>query len=216
VEARLEVNGIRVATGRVRLAADDIVMQSGDVPLFGDLEVHATLAEGDLAARRFDLSGTTIRVDDVVDPELSDKKQQKLKPWFCDVELGQGVFTFGKPITAHGRARVKMHDIRPLVSLLQDLSGKLKWLSLMPNVKNIDGTMEIGFGDGLVSIENLTLTGKDLEVLGWTHIRDKKADGKIFVSYGIFAAGVAIDQGKRKVILAKPRKWFDGQQGPHG
>ena len=212
VEARLEVND-RIAAGTLDLRAEEIVLESKDVPLYGDLEVHANLAEGDLPAKNFDLSGTTIRLDNIVDKALSERKQEKLEAWFCDVELEQGTVTFGKPMTASGRLGLKMHDTRPLVAIMKDLGVESKALSLMPNVKGIDGTMGVDFGKGYIEVEDLDLTGKNLEVLGWIHIRDKKANGRLFTKYGIVAAGVALDQGKAKVHLSKPRKWFEEQQG---
>jgi hypothetical protein len=214
LEARLEVNEERVAAGRLDLAADDIDLRSRDALFSADLEVHATLAEGDLHGKRFDLSGTTIRLDDIVDRQLPDKKQKKLEPWFCDVELERGVVVFGKPMTTEGRVGVKMHDTRPVVALLRDFTGKLKWLSLMPNVKGVDGTMELDFDHGSMLVDDLVLAGEGLEVLGWVHIRDKKPTGRIFAKHGIMAAGMALDQGKRKVILIKPRKWFEEHRDP--
>ena len=212
VEARLEVKD-RIAVGTLDLVAEEIVLEAKDVPIYGDLEVHASLKEGDLPAKSFDLSGTTIRLDDIVDQELSERKQKKTEAWFCDVELQQGTVTFGKPMTARGRLGLKMHDTRPLVAMLKDLGVELKALSLMPNVKGIDGTMGVDFGKGYIEVEDLNLTGKGLEVLGWIHIRDKKANGRLFTKYGIVAAGVALDEGKAKVHLSKPRKWFEEEQG---
>lgn len=77
----------------------------------------------------------------------------------------------------------------------------------------IDGTMGVNFGKGFIEVDDLDLTGKSLEVLGWIHIGDKKANGRLFTQYGIVAAGVALDNGKAKVHLGKPRKWFEEQQG---
>ena len=91
-----------------------------------------------------------------------------------------------------------MHDTRPLVGMLKDLGVKLKALSMMPNVKNIDGTMDIDFGKGFTEVDGLDLIGKDLEVLGWLHIREKKADGRLYIKYGVLGAGVGLDQGKAK------------------
>ena len=213
VESRLEISD-RIAVGAVDLVAKEIALRSRDVPQYGDLEVHATLAKGDLEARQFDLSGTTIRLDNIVNEELSERKQEKLDAWFSDVELEHGIVTIGKPMTAAGRVGIKMHDTRPLVALLNEFGVKLKALSLMPNVKGVDGTMDVDFGKGYIEVENLDLTGKDLEVLGWIHVRDKKANGRLFTKYGILAAGVALDQGKAKVHLGKPRKWFEEQPGP--
>ena len=213
IEATLEVND-RIADGTVDLVADDIVIETSDAPFYGDLEVRANLEEGDLSAAVFDLSGTTIRLDDIVGEEVSQRKQEKLDAWYCDVEVQQGSVTFGKPLAARGQLRIKMHDTRPLVAMLKNHGVKLKGLSLMPNIKDIDGTMDVDFAPSHVEVEDLVLTGKDLEALGWIHVRDKKANGRLFIKYGIVAAGIGLDGGRAKVRLANPRKWFEEEQNP--
>ena len=211
VEARLEVNE-RIAVGTLDLMAEGIVLETKDVPLYGDLEVHANLAQGDLPAKRFDLSGTTIRLDDIVGEDLSAKQEKKLEAWFCDVGLEKGHVTFDKPLTADGQVRLKMYDTRPIVAMLKDFGTGPKWLSLMPNVKNIDGTMDVNFDKERMEVDDLVLTGDELEVLGWLHILSKKANARLYIKHGGLAAGVALDQGKGKIILSKPRKWFEELQ----
>ncbi len=212
VEARLEVEN-RIAVGTLDLVADDIVLNAKNVPVYGDLDIRANLAEGDLPKRHFNFSGTTIRLDDIVDEALPEKKQKKLEAWFCEIELEEGTVTFGKPMAAAGRIGVKMHDTRPLVAVLKDFGVKLKGMSMMPNIKNIEGSMTMAFGQGHMDVDDINLTGKDLEVLGWLASRDKKMDGRLFITYGILAAGIGLEQGKAKVQLGKPRKWFEGQPG---
>ena len=211
VEARLEVNE-RIAVGTLDLMAEGIVLETKDVPLYGDLEVHANLAQGDLPAKRFDLSGTTIRLDDIVGEDLSAKQEKKLEAWFCDVGLEKGHVTFDKPLTADGQVRLKMYDTRPIVAMLKDFGTGPKWLSLMPNVKDIDGTMDVNFDKERMEVDDLVLTGDELEVLGWLHILSKKANARLYIKHGGLAAGVALDQGKGKIILSKPRKWFEELQ----
>jgi hypothetical protein len=184
------------------------------MPLYGDLEVHANLAEGNLPTKEFDLSGTTIRLDDIVGQDLSAKQEKRLEAWYCDVELQHGNVTFGKPLEGNGRVRLKMYDTRPVVALLKELGAAPKGLSMMPNIKDVDGTMDIDLGKGRTAVDHLVLTGDKLEVLGWLHILNKKAGGRLFIKYGILAAGVALDGGKGKVHLAQPRKWFEEQQSP--
>jgi len=214
LEARLEVNEDNITVGRLDLTADDIVMKNRDTPFFADLEVHATLAQGDLQAKRFDISGTTIRIDDIADRELPAEKRQKVEPWFCDLELEHGIVTFGRPMTVEGSVGVKMHDIRPVVALLRDFKGTLRWLSLVPNVKQIDGTMNLDLEPGLIAVEDLVLNGKGLEVLGWIHVRDKKPTGRIFARHGALAAGMALDEGRRRIVVATPRRWFEKERSP--
>jgi len=69
VNANLEVNE-RVATGTIDLVAKDIALESGGTPLSGDLEVHANLAEGNLPTKHFDLAGTTVLVDKILNKDL--------------------------------------------------------------------------------------------------------------------------------------------------
>jgi len=213
VEARLEVNE-RIAVGTLDLVAEEIVLKTQDVPLYGDFEVHANLAEGNLPTRQFDLSGTTIRLDNIVGEDLSEKQQKKREAWYCEVALRQGNVTLAKPLEANGRVGLKMYDTRPIVAMLKELVDPPGWLKLMPNVKDIDGTLNVDFGEGRMAVDDLALTGKKLEVLGWLHILDKKTNGRLYVKHGILAAGIALDEGKGKIHLSKPRKWFDEQKGP--
>jgi len=213
VEARLEVNR-RIAVGTLDVVAAEIVLKTRDVPLYGDLEVHANLAEGNLPTREFDLSGTTIRLDNIVGEEQSKKKQKKLEAWYCEVELEKGNVTLGKPLVANGQVGLKMYDTRPIVAMLKEIGDPPGWLKLMPNVKDIDGTMNVDFGEGRMAVDDLALTGKKLEVLGWLHILNKKTNGRLYIKHGILAAGIALDDGKGKIHLSKPRKWFDEQQDP--
>jgi hypothetical protein len=214
VAAKLEVND-RIGTGTVDVVADQIVMKSQDTTFNGDLEIHANLAEGDLETRRFDLSGTTIRLDDMVDETLSEKKQEKLEAWYCDVELQSGYVTIAKPLEADGTVNIKMYDTRPVIATLKQLGAGPKWLSMAPNIKDVEGTLDLSIGKGHFAFQDLTMTGDGFEALGWMNSQNKKADGRLYVKFKAVAAGVSIDQGKTKVHLSKPRKWFDEQpKGP--
>ncbi len=165
VRAELEVTD-RVAMGTLDLVAEQIVMNSRDTLLNGDLEVHAILTEGNLPTKQFDFSGTTIKVDNIVNEQLSEKKQEELEVWYCDVALQQGSVTFGKPTAADGTVGVKMYDTRPMVALLKEMGNAPKWLTMMPNVKDVDGTADMELRKGFMGLDNLALTGKGLEVLG--------------------------------------------------
>ena len=214
VTAKLEIKE-RVATGTLDLVAKEIALETHDTPLMGDLEVHATLAEGDLPAKHFDLSGTTILVDKIINKELSEKKQEKLAPWYCKVGITQGNITFGKPMTMDGSVSLTMYDTRPVMGLLKKLDAGPKLLSLAPTIKNVDGTFGLSLGKGYFGFADLVMTGDGFESLGWMDVRNKKSNGRLFVRFKSVMAGVAFDEGKSKIHLSKPRKWFEEQpKGP--
>jgi hypothetical protein len=210
IEARLEIND-QIAGGGLDLVAKDIVLESKDVPMNADLEVHAVLAEGDLPAKHFDFTGTTLRLDNLVDNTLSEKKQAKLDAWFCDLELEQGEVVFEKPLAVDGSVKLAMHDTRPVMALLKDLGTGPKWLSMAPNIKNVEGGMEVEIRKGVLGFSDLVMTGDGFEGLGWLNVKGKKADGRLFVRFKAVMAGVALEGGKSKIILSKPRKWFEEQ-----
>ena len=210
IDAKLEVDD-RIAAGTLDLVAEDIVLQSKGTPFVGDLEVHANLAEGDLVGKRFDFSGTTLLLDEIVDPNLSEKKQEKLDAWYCDLEVRSGELIIGKPLSTNADVRLKIHDSRPVVAVLKDLEAGPKWLSMAPNIKTIDGTMKVDIGKGALAFRDLDMTGDGFEALGWMSIVDKKADGRLFVRFKSVMAGVSLDQGKAKIQLSKPRQWFEEQ-----
>ncbi|MCJ7753555.1 MAG: hypothetical protein MUP13_03215, partial [Thermoanaerobaculales bacterium] len=214
VTAKLEITE-RVATGTLDVAAEEIALETHDTPLMGDLEVHANLAEGDLPTRRFDLSGTTVLVDKIVNKTLSEKKQEKLDPWYIKVGFEKGHVIFGKPLAVDGSVTIDMYDTRPIEGLLKELDAGPKWLGLARTIKNVDGSLDVSLGNGYFAFDDLVMTGDGFESLGWMDIRNKKSNGRLFVRFKSVMAGVSFDEGKSKIQLSKPRKWFEEQpKGP--
>ena len=104
-----------------------------------------------------------------------------------------------------------MRDTRPIMALIDEFSDPPGWFGLLPEVENIDGTM-IFAADGIATaVKDMNITGESLQIEGWLQLAEKKADGRIYVKYKIFAAGIGLDQGKSSVHVIKPRKWFDEQ-----
>ena len=212
LEARLEKRERKSASGRLDLVADDVVLKREEIPLQGDLEVHASLTEGDLATGTFDVSGSTIRLDDIAQSGSSEKQQGKLEPWYGHLEIEEGILTFGSPMTMNGHVRLAMEDTRPVLIVLRKFTNEMKWLNLTRNVKQLDGTMDLGFGAGYLTVDNLDLAGEGVEILGWFHIRDQIKDGRLFARHGVRAVGFAFDRGEGRLVTRKPRRWFDEQQ----
>ncbi len=210
VTAKLEIKE-RVATGTFDLVAEEIALEAHETPLMADLEVHANLAEGDLETKNFDLSGTTVLVDKIVNKTLSEKKQEKRDPWYIKVGFERGHVIFGEPLAVDGSVTIDMYDTRPIVGLLKELDAGPRWLSLAPTIKNVDGTVEVSIGKGYFAFDDLTMTGDGFEAMGWMDARNKKTNGRLFVRFKSVMAGVSFDEGKSKIHLSKPRKWFEEQ-----
>jgi hypothetical protein len=210
IQARLEIKE-QVATGTIDLAAKEIELESHGTALMGDLQVHTNLAQGDLPNRRFDLAGTTVLLDKIVNRDLSEKKQTKLDAWYCKVGLEKGDITFGRPLSLDGSVTLEMHDTRPIVGLLKKVGAGPKWLGVAPTIKNVGGSLDVSLGKDYLTVDDLAMTGDGFEALGWIDAMNKKTNGRLFVRFKSVMAGVALDEGKSKIHLSKPRKWFEEQ-----
>ncbi len=214
---RLEKRENKSVSGRLDLVADDVVLKRREIPLRGDLEVHALLTEGNLATGTFDVSGSTFRLDNIAQTGSSQKEQVKLEPWYGHLEIEEGIVTFGTPMTMDSHIRLKMEDTRPVLILLRKFTNEMKWLNLTRNAKEIDGSFDLEFGEGFLAFDNLNLTGENVEILGWVHTRNQIKNGRIFARHGARSAGVAFDDGVGKVVTIKSRTWFEKQEPvPHG
>jgi hypothetical protein len=65
-----------------------------------------------------------------------------------------------------------------------------------------------------LTVEDLNLTGENVEILGWVHIRNQIKNGRIFARHGARSAGVAFADGVGKVVTIKSRGWFEKQERP--
>ena len=64
--------------------------------------------------------------------------------------------------------------------MIKDVTKQPKWMTLMPNVKNVDGSLNLDMGADHTNVDDLTITGDKLEILGWMHIQKKNNNGRIY------------------------------------
>jgi hypothetical protein len=211
LSARLAVDADRQASGQLDLTTQQLRLEARGVPMRADLGIHTTLARGDLQERRFEIAEATITVDNAVNEALDHKEQEKRGPWWCSLKLTQGTLVFGRPMTASGAMAVKMRDIRPVVAVINEFSDPPRWISLLPDVKNIDGSMIVDADGTATAVKDADITGESLQMLGSLRLAEKKANGRIYVKYKGVAAGIGFDHGKSSLHLVKPREWFDEQ-----
>jgi len=211
LSARIAVDADRQASGQLDLTSQQVRGTARDIPIRADLGVHATLTRGDLQERHFEIAEATVTVDNAVNESLEQKKQEKRGPWWCSLKLTQGTLAFGRPMTASGTMAVKMRDIRPVVAIINEFSDPPKWMSLLPDVENIDGSMAVDADGTTTAVKDVDITGESLQMLGSLRLAEKKANGRIYVKYKGVAAGIGLDHGKSSIHLVKPREWFDEQ-----
>ena len=98
---------------------------------------------------------------------------------------------------------LKMRDTRPIVAVINELSKPPKWMSLLPEIENVDGTLNLDMGGATTAVDDVDITGESLQILGWLHLAEKKANGRIYVQ----VQGVCgRHRSRRRQELAAPRR----------
>jgi hypothetical protein len=208
VDARLEIDETGSAEGRLLLNADGIRAKVRDGEFSADVGVDAILQEGDLVARCFDLSGTRVELLNVV---LDGVKSTRKEGWWADVEFVDGWLQLGSPAEVDASVRFEMRDSRPLLAVFAPNQKTPLWVRLLPNVKDLKGEGDVDVLPGLVTVDRLSITGRKTELFGRLRLSADPPVGALFARHGIVAAGVELRDGKTRLHLSKPRKWFLAQ-----
>lgn len=208
LEAHLQVNEERLASGTLAIKAREIQLQRQDQSFSGDLSAFAHLADGDLAARRFQLFDTQIHFEQPV-PATSALDNPEEDNWFCHAEMEHGTVIFARPMDSKSQVTLTMRDSQPIMDALKQVDGAPRWLTLIPLIRNITASAGLQTDTSGISIHDLTADADHLHVLGSLHIANKRLNGGMYIQYKRLATGLEFQQGKSTFHLVKPRAWYE-------
>ncbi|SFU69749.1 DUF748 domain-containing protein [Halomonas korlensis] len=205
VDLRLE--GER-AHGDVTLQAFAAGLRLGDQHLSGDLRLEARLRDGNLNDRRFDASGSQLRLDNV---QRRDTDTQEAG-WWARLTLAEGRLVWTRPLKLEARLDMAMRDSGLLVRLFLARAREWAWLGRQLTVKDLRGAADLLLDDHTLELRDARLTGGALEMLANLLFQDETMNGSLYARLGVLAAGVALDDGDPQVRLLKPRQWFEANR----
>lgn len=200
LQGNLSVAEFGAAQGEFTLEATGLDVVSFDGRTQGDLEVVTRLHEGNLVTGQFDLSGTSIRLENFVDSEI--KKTAK-DPWWGQVDLASGQIDLGEAKTVAAKIDLKFKDSKPLMVMFG--------AKAVPRIDDLQGSIEVDMDAEMMVIEPMDFSGDKLVMLGRLGIAEGKPRGNIYVKYlGIPIAVNLTDEGT-KLVMRKPLRWFEEQ-----
>lgn len=193
------------ASGDVTLQAFAAALRLGDQRLSGDLRLDARLRDGNLTDRRFDASGSQLRLDNV---QRRDTNSQEAG-WWARLTLAEGQLVWTRPLKLDARLDLAMRDSGLLMRLFLARAREWEWLGRQLTVKDLRGVADLHLDDDMLALRDARLAGGNLEMLADLVFKDETMDGSLYARLGVVAAGVALDDGDPQVRLLKPRQWFE-------
>ncbi|MGM0982692.1 MAG: hypothetical protein ACQEXG_04605 [Pseudomonadota bacterium] len=208
LEVDLHLEGVR-ARGDVILQGFDTTLRFGEQHLDGDLRLETRLRDGDLLSRRFDASGSLLRLDNI---QRRDEQTRGEAGWWARLEITEGRLDWTRPLQLDARLDLAMRDSGLLAHLFLSRARDWEWLGRRLTVNDIRGNARLHLDDDTLQLREARLTGDSLEMLADLVFRDDVPDGSLYARLGILAAGVSLEKGRPEVRLLRPRRWYERRQ----
>jgi hypothetical protein len=176
--------------------------------LKGKLRISTRLREGNLEDMTFDVSGSQLRIEDghLETPWGGGVRDQW---WWGQIDLEKGRMTWKRPLDLDAEIALKLRDSGLLVHLFVKQTQERKWLDELLTITDVSGRSGVRIDDKTLMLEDAKLAGEKLLVLANLRLREKKARGALFASYGILSVGVELRDDERKWKILRPRQWYD-------
>lgn len=199
-------------TGKIGLDSPRIAVRFQDVDLAGRLRLDTSLAAADLRRRRFDLTGSELRLDDVVFREIGSDGGGGAEGWWARLRLTGGSFQWQRPMTLSSEVELQMKDSGFLLSLFTRKKQKLGWFAKVLDVEDVVARGQVRLDPTGLQIDGLRAVGGPLDLRARLRLGKGNRRGDLYVSYGKLAAGVELRDGQRDMKLIRPLAWFESRR----
>jgi len=200
------------AEGYLRLRATDMEAQVDEQAIRADFSADITVKGGSLGDLSLDVSGSTLRLDNVtVVGEAENFDQQD---WATTLTLTDAETTLTKPFRLKSLANLHMTDSRPVVAMFGNQKDRPGWVKKMLTIEDVNASVELDFVNPRLVIPAASMNSDKIEIGAKAIIDKDQRDGMIYARYKKLDIVVKITGGKRNIDLLKARRKFDEYRLP--
>lgn len=195
------------AAGYVRLQSHDLGALVDGQRISAALIMDIQLAGGHPREMNFDISGSTIKLDEV--KVVGDQSSFREDDWATEILFTNANAVWKKPVQLDVEADISMTDSIPIVSMLANKRGKHGWLENALTVDDVAGYFKLHIANQKIVIPYAYASSDNIDVGAKAIISEESRNGRVFVRYKALKALLKIDDGKRNIDILKARKKFD-------
>lgn len=223
VHLDLEKEAVGEARGHIEVSMPDARLLLVGETVTGDVEFEGRLEGGSLDTGGFDLGELTLSLSRMrlVSDEMPSEEEGEVGDgdgWWARFIVEQGGIDLGRPSRVDLVSRFEAKNSDPLIYLFfakpRDEGGGYKapaWIKLLPNIQNLSGRVRLGVGQTGVLVDDLEVEGERLEMLGRLRSGSGNLRGQLYIHYRVFHLGVGLADGKKKLHVSQPKRWFVSQ-----
>jgi hypothetical protein len=192
-----------IAKGSVDLTAKDGRYRRPDLRLVGSADAHLQFSDWNLDGGAPEIGGSSLKLTDVF---VAGEKGRS-RGWWGKFEIPSG--RLSNDLTA--KVVIQCRDARPLFAFLDDTLPK--WAQGMLKLEGLTAKADVVLSEPRTTVRNLEVKGGEYAIEGEYDRRGERSRGAFFVEGNLLNVAVEIVDGKPKLHLLTPRKWFDTQRG---
>ncbi|MBW2682791.1 MAG: hypothetical protein JRC69_04425 [Deltaproteobacteria bacterium] len=195
------------ADGYVRLRTNGLTAQVDQQEVVGELAADITLVDGVPENMDFDISGSSITLDNVrvVGEEVSIDDEE----WSARFELKKARALWKKPIAMYLEADLQMTNSKPIVAVIANQRGKNGWLEKALTIDDVGGEAVINIAENHIIIPYAYAGSDKIDVGAKGVITADNRDGVLYVRFRKLHGILKINNGKRNLDVLNARKKFD-------
>jgi hypothetical protein len=186
----------------------DAALTFGDLALRGDVDVRTQLKRADLERRRFVLDGSRVDLSAVA---FTGHGGQARDGWWTQIELDQARIDLDDPLTARGRARVRMSDAGFLLALYARDRSFPAWVEKIVDAGEVAASGELGWSDHTLVVDDLVASNDRFELRARMRMRGAQREGSLYARWGVLSLGAELTGHHKDLHLIGAREWYDAQ-----
>ena len=195
------------ADGWLTLRSEDLLLRADEQEVEGNLKADITLAGGIPEEMTFDISGSSLRLDEVTVRGKDETFEED--DWYAQIDLSKGVTTWTQPPELDATARITIRDSRPVVAMFSNRVRSPKWLLKMLTIEDVVGDVKLQAADNRITIPLAHAISDKLELGAKAVIQEGLRDGVIYARYNKLDALLKINDGKKNLDVLNARKKYD-------
>jgi hypothetical protein len=195
------------ADGHVKLKTKGLSAQVDQQEIEGELSADITLIDGVPENMDFDISGSSINLDNV--RVVGTEKRHEDEDWSARFELKKARAMWKRPIRMHIEADLEMTDSKPIVAVIANQRGKHGWLEKALTIDAVNGKTVINVAQNHIIIPYAYASSDKIDVGAKGVITADERDGVFYVRFRRLHGILKINNGKRNLDVLNARRKFD-------
>jgi len=199
--------------GVIGLHSDDLHLRIDDRKLSALLKANIMIDHGDIDTKHFDISGTTLTIEQVkVDSSTGGKILTD--DWNAGVTFDKGIVIWEKPLKLKSVLHVVAKDSSPFLALVENGKFQFSLISRFLLVQNLQGSASIEMDGNRVWLPMAKLKGGRLRIETKAVFAPDIRSGAVLFRHSNIRAFVGIEKGKVDLDIFNAQKRFDGFRLP--